>query len=154
MPEGIAMILYNPHSATNFAPTCQLRPLPAISQFASPSYRRLSHPEAEQSFQECYELGMQHLAQRQYGSALLAFNQAIALNPDRAEVWYGRGDALANQTCYSQALDSFDCALAIDPNRCEVWTFRGVVLLHLQRDADALHSCDRALALCPQDAEA
>lgn len=107
-----------------------------------------------ENYWKLYDQGIFLLHSRQYQAALQRFEQLIAIASLQPEVWYVRGDALANLTDYSAALASFDRSLELDPTQPETWVFRGVVLIHLKRDADAVTSCDQALKLQPDHEEA
>jgi tetratricopeptide (TPR) repeat protein len=98
--------------------------------------------------------GLQQLAQQHYAEAVASFSRAVKIQPDRAKLWYYRGDALANLGRYREALSSFEQALRLNPNSHEAWIFRAVMLIHLQRYGEAVDSCDRALELRPNDREA
>ena len=53
---------------------------------------------------------------RRYDEALAAYDQAIALKPDLAEAWLGRGDALADLNRDDDALACFDKAIELKPD--------------------------------------
>lgn len=78
------------------------------------------------------------------------------------EIFYQRGESLANLSHYGEALIAFDQAILVygrertvsDMRVVATWVFRAVVLIHLHHYDDALESCDRALALDPKHVEA
>ncbi|HEX6750823.1 MAG TPA: tetratricopeptide repeat protein [Longimicrobium sp.] len=79
--------------------------------------------------------------------ALKAYDDALALNPDDAEVWHDRGTVLGLLGRFEEALNSFERALLLSPQMCSAWVNRGVSLSFLDRNAEALESFDRALVL-------
>lgn len=96
-------------------------------------------------FDRCYELTGEE--------ALEACDNAIAINPNDASVWYNRGTLLMTELeRYEDAVGSFDNALEINPQDLAAWDNRGVALGQLGRYEDALTSHDRALEIDDQHA--
>ncbi len=126
-------------------------PSQAVSQTAE------QHPSSTPVLERInllFRYGLQQLAQQHYAEAVASFSRAVKIQPNRAMLWYYRGDALANLGRYREALSSFEQALRLNANSHEAWTFRAVMLIHLQRYEEAVDSCDRALAIHPNDREA
>jgi tetratricopeptide (TPR) repeat protein len=91
-------------------------------------------------FDRCYELTGEE--------ALEACDNAIAIDPNDASIWYNRGTLLMTELGrYEDAVASFDQALEINPNYLAAWDNRGVALGQLGRYKDALASHDRALEI-------
>jgi tetratricopeptide (TPR) repeat protein len=90
--------------------------------------------------------------ERQFGAALTAFDQAIALKPDYAEAHNGRGIVLAGLQRFEEAVAVFDRAIALKPDYTEAYNNRGLVLHDVGRLDAALESFDRAIALRSGDA--
>lgn len=82
------------------------------------------------------------------------YEQPLGIDSDDHEIWYRRGEALANLKRNEEALVCFDKAIKLAPKNQAAWTFRGVVLIHLKRYEEALTSCDKALDIAPEDKEA
>ncbi|AFY35854.1 tetratricopeptide repeat protein [Calothrix sp. PCC 7507] len=80
-----------------------------------------------------------------------AYDQALAIKPDKHEAWYNRGNALRNLGKYAEALTSYDQAIAIKPDKHEAWNNRGLALAYLKKYHDAIASYDQALLIQPQD---
>jgi tetratricopeptide (TPR) repeat protein len=97
--------------------------------------------------------GNQLLQQGYYADAVLAYNQAISLNPNQAEAWYNRGNALGCLQKYSEALAAYERAIALQPERADFWANRGHILVRLQQHSEAIASYDKAIALQPGNPE-
>ena len=65
--------------------------------------------------------------------AVALFDKALALKPDLAEAWLGRGNVLSKLKRLDEAIASHDKALALDPELTEAWCGRGNVLTELGR---------------------
>src|SRR3712207_8818286 len=48
--------------------------------------------------------------------------------PESAESWYQRGNALINQQKYREAVESYDKAVQFQPNYYQAWYSRGIAL--------------------------
>lgn len=104
-------------------------------------------------FEDEMERGNQLLQQGNYADALLAYNQAISLNPNHGEAWYNRGNALGCLQQYAEALAAYQRAIALEPERAEFWANRGHILVRLQQHSEAIASYDKAIALQPNNSE-
>jgi tetratricopeptide (TPR) repeat protein len=70
--------------------------------------------------------------QQKYDSALIYYNKAIAIRPDKAQMYSNRGAALYSKGMYSQAISDFSKAISLSTgptidnryylNRCVVYT--------------------------------
>ena len=113
---------------------------------------------AKQYFNE----GLNFARLGQYSEALDSFDKAIAIKPDYADAWNGRGYALLNLGRHAEAVDSYDKGIAIkldyswmhNPDDANAWNGRGYALLNLGRHAEAVHSYDKGLAINPNDVNA
>jgi predicted O-linked N-acetylglucosamine transferase (SPINDLY family) len=79
------------------------------------------------------------------------FGKALALKPDLAEAWLGRGNALAAMQRFDEAVASFQKAVALKPGLAGAWL--GHLLSNLRRFEEALAAYDKALALGPRSVE-
>jgi tetratricopeptide (TPR) repeat protein len=107
-----------------------------------------------------------------YQEALDAHDRALAINPNEAAAWVGKGDVLREWARlddpygrfhgdkgemlkhYEEAMAAYDRALAIQPNRLNAWLGKGRTLFELSRYEEALAAYDRALAIEPKEASA
>jgi tetratricopeptide (TPR) repeat protein len=86
-------------------------------------------------------------------SAFNYLQKAISLQPNNANAWKIRGDALFNLERLQAALASYDKACEIQPDYLDAWKGRGEVLYHLERFEAAIIANDKALQIEPKDAE-
>ena len=75
--------------------------------------------------------------------------KAIALHPDYAGAYCGRGNVFLELRRHDDALAAYDEALALKPDLENAWLGRGNVFLELERNDDALAAYGKALALKP-----
>jgi predicted O-linked N-acetylglucosamine transferase (SPINDLY family) len=88
---------------------------------------------------------------RESGEAIQSDDAAIDGQPDSAEGYYTRANALNRLGRWDAALADYDRAIALDPNFAKAYCNRGTVLERLASWGEALASYDRALALAPAD---
>ena len=67
----------------------------------------------------------------QYGQAVDAFDQVLAIYPNDSLVWYLKGNAHMLLQQYRQAFDAFDRSLKLDPNRADTWLSIGTALVEI-----------------------
>ena len=91
---------------------------------------------------------------KRYDEAFAAYDKALALKPDLAEAWLGRGNVFTELKRYDEAFAAYDKALALKPDLAEAWLGRGNVFTELKRYDEAFAAYDKALALKPDLAEA
>jgi superkiller protein 3 len=108
----------------------------------------------EDQAQQLYKEGSDFFKKGHFSEALSSCNKALAIRPDYAEAWNGRGVALAELRQPAEALASYDKALAIRPDYANAWNNRGWALVELERHEEAVDSYDKALAINPDDASA
>jgi hypothetical protein len=90
--------------------------------------------------------------QRQFGAALVAFDQAIVLRPGHTEAHNGRGIVLAGLQRFEEAIAAFDRAITLKRDYAEAYNNRGLIQQDVNRLEDALASFDQAIALKPAEA--
>lgn len=73
--------------------------------------------------------------------------------PDSAEAYRRRGDALLELERYGEALECYDRAIAVKPGNARTYNNRASALKNLRRFHEALDSYERAIALMPGRAE-
>ncbi|GHO69794.1 hypothetical protein KSC_086860 [Ktedonobacter sp. SOSP1-52] len=88
---------------------------------------------AKETKQQWIDEGKNFLEVKRYEEALVAFEQAIALDPHDAVAFNGKGDALSNFQRYEEALVAYNQAIALDPNDPAAYTGKGLALEQLQR---------------------
>jgi predicted O-linked N-acetylglucosamine transferase (SPINDLY family) len=105
-------------------------------------------------FDALFLLGTLSAQTGRYQDAVNLLDLAIAIDPNAAQTWNNRGNALQELKRPQEALDSFDRAVALQPEYVEAWNNRGNALKDLRRLEQALASYDHALLLRPDFAEA
>jgi tetratricopeptide (TPR) repeat protein len=88
---------------------------------------------------------------RDYERAIQFYEQAIALDPTRAEPYYKRANALRNVGRLEDAVAGYAEAIARKADYAHAYCNRGVALQSLGRMDSALISYDRAIALDATD---
>ncbi len=97
--------------------------------------------------------GAVHAGLGEYDRAIEAYDRALALRPDNAEVHANRASALIGLKRFAEALASCDAALSLDRDKAQAHSNRGIALKQLGRPAEALAAYELALRFKPQAAE-
>ena len=84
--------------------------------------------------------------------SLASYEKAIDIEPNYAEGYYGRGNALLELGRLDDAIASYDRAISINPAFQEAYANRGNALMALMCPAEALASYDKAISTKPNDA--
>ncbi len=82
--------------------------------------------------------------------ALSAYDTAIRLQPDYAEVYNNRGNIKSGLDSHAAALDDYDEAIRLNPNFMNAYVNRGVVKLGLNDIDEARSNLQTALVLAEQ----
>ncbi len=96
-------------------------------------------------------LGKSYLADQQYENALVAFSQALELDPTNTEIIYKKGLSLHRQGQLEQALSLYHKAHLkindlIEPDQIELYNSLGDLLFATQEKQQAIHYLEEALA--------
>jgi tetratricopeptide (TPR) repeat protein/tRNA A-37 threonylcarbamoyl transferase component Bud32 len=89
-----------------------------------------------------------------FEEALAAYDRAISLRPDYAEVWQEKAKTLYELKNYRESQSAYDKAIELKPEYLEAWTGRGYALEKLQQSQEAIASFDNALKIQPDYASA
>lgn len=81
--------------------------------------------------------------------AIAAYDRAILANPDNADAWCRKADALRTLNHATEALGCYERVVELQPNHYEAWCHRGILLFRIKQHEAALASFDRALQLVP-----
>jgi tetratricopeptide (TPR) repeat protein len=84
--------------------------------------------------------------------AIDSYNQAIQLQPDRANTYYLRGKIRYKLDNKQGSIDDFNKAIQLQPDYISAYISRGVVRASMGNTKDALADYDRAIALKPDSA--
>ncbi len=98
--------------------------------------------------------GSIYLNTKRYQKALLAFEQAIQLDPNDAVLYNGKGLALSNLNRYGEALLAYEQAIRLNPNNADAYFNKGNILDELKRYEEALAAYEQAIRLNPNNADA
>ncbi|MCY7385717.1 MAG: tetratricopeptide repeat protein [Microcoleus sp. CAN_BIN18] len=92
---------------------------------------------------EQFELG-------NFEEAIVSYDKALEIKPDKHEAWNNRGCALDDLGRFEEAIASFDKALELKPDFYQAWINRGAILCdHLNKYQEAIASFDKALEIKP-----
>ncbi|MEB3341139.1 tetratricopeptide repeat protein [Okeania sp.] len=86
--------------------------------------------------------------------AINAYNQALKIYPEMAEIWNNRGVALTRLKMFDEAIASYDRALQIQPDYADAWNNRGVSLIELQHYQEGINSFEQGIKVKPDYADA
>ena len=86
--------------------------------------------------------------------AINAYNQALKIYPEMADVWNNRGVVLTRLKMFDEAISSYDRALQIRADYADAWNNRGVSLIELQHYQEAINSFEQGIKVKPDYADA
>lgn len=89
--------------------------------------------------------GIAHRSETDYEAAVRAYDQSIALAPDRAPTWAEQGWALEKLERYTEALTSYTRAVELSPESSRSLVGQCTMLNRLQRYDEALAACQQAI---------
>jgi tetratricopeptide (TPR) repeat protein len=84
---------------------------------------------------------------KRYDEALVAYEQAIRLDPNFAIAYYGKGVALRNLKRYDEAIAAYEQAIRLDPNFAIAYYSKGLALDRLGQSKEAKQAYDKARQL-------
>ena len=90
----------------------------------------------------------------QPAEALTACDRFLAIQPNNAQTWKNRGDALFLLERYEASLAAFDKAIKLNDKDPEGWNKRGKALYKLQRYEESISAYDKSKDLDPNDPRA
>ena len=94
--------------------------------------------------------------QAEYGKneeALAGFNKLIALQPDSALNYIGKGQVLSTLKRHQEAFVAFDKATSLNPGRFDVWGMKASTLAKLGKFEEAVAAMNKEIELAPGFAE-
>jgi len=94
-------------------------------------------------------LGITLQGRSKFKKAIVAFSNAIHLNPHYAKAYANRGVALQKLYQVDDALENYNKAIQLDSGYMEAYYNRGVVLQDLGRSHEAISSYNKAIQLNP-----
>jgi serine/threonine protein kinase len=103
-------------------------------------------------FTETARRGLDAFDKGDFAQALIAFDEAIGLDPDHSEAHRWRGDALLNQGEFDQALSAYDDAIRLDPKNAMAYVSRGMAWTEKREPGPAILAFETAVRLDPKQA--
>ena len=91
---------------------------------------------------------------KNFEKALKLFEEAINLNPNDYQGYFGRGTAYDSLKNYRQAISDFTQAIKLNPNFSMTYNNRGNAYYYLQNYTQAILDYNQVIKLKPNDAEA
>lgn len=88
-----------------------------------------------------------------YTSAINLHNEAVSLNPNDGDAYYGRGIVYSELGQYELAIQDFDKAIEFNPDFEGYYNYRGVCYNGLGQYERAIQDYDKAIELSPDYAE-
>ena len=93
-------------------------------------------------------------SQNDFNGATKIFDEAIQLNPNNAQAYYGRGTAYFLQQKYERAIQDLNRSIELDPTFALAYNNRGSAYILLKQYERAIQDYDKALQLNPNYTEA
>ncbi|WP_420799385.1 tetratricopeptide repeat protein [Ktedonospora formicarum] len=103
--------------------------------------------------EEWFSVGRDHQKAKRYEEALAAYDQVIRLDPNDADTYNNKGNALNALKRNEEALAAYDQAIRLNPRYAYACNNKGVALNDLKRYEEALAAYDQAIRLDPNDAD-
>ena len=105
----------------------------------------------EQLVQDHILQGVDYRRREHFGHAMGEFEQAIGINPNRADAWFHRGMTWGLMGDHAQAIADFNRAIGLSPQYAEAYNCRGYAHLCLGEHRRAVEDLERADRLNPGD---
>ena len=96
-----------------------------------------------------FSVGYLFSLQEKREDAVVAYDQALLLEPELAEAYNNRGAEKSDLSRYEDAIDDYDQAIQLKPNYVEAYYNRGIAKGNLGRHEDAIDDYDQAIQLKP-----
>jgi tetratricopeptide (TPR) repeat protein len=104
-------------------------------------------PNATGTAKDWFDEGNTLYAQGRYDDAIQAFDKAIEIDPQDADVRYNKGAPLYGQKKYGEAIQAYDKAIEIDPQYALAWNYKGLALGILGLTAESNEAIAKAKEL-------
>ncbi len=97
------------------------------------------------------ERGDYLLQRHHFREAIVAYEKALDLQPEEAELWVKQGKAYEGVQQFSAARDAYQRATQYEPNNAQAWLKLGMLLENLSCLEEALVAYDHVLTLEPEN---
>lgn len=101
-----------------------------------------------------FSLGNAHSALKQFPQALIAYQQALRINPQFAKAWNNHGNSYIEMRQLANAISSIQQALRIDPEYVMAWNNLGSTYGRMQQYDESINALEQALRIDPEYASA
>ena len=123
--------------------------VPTRTETSVPESRTVKRHDPVAAAVEAAEWGAQCIRLNKYSQAILAYDEAIRLDPEYADAFTGRGYAYWNRDEHDRAIEDYDVAIRLDPGNSDAFEGRGKCYIS-KRDYDrAIQELDEAVRLKP-----
>ena len=109
--------------------------------------------DKELGAQAWFSVGYLRVGKSDFKAAVNAYDKAIELKPDLAEVYNNRGNAKSDLDRHEAALADYDKAIRLKPDYAAAYYNRGNTKDDLGQHEDAIADYDKAIELKPDSAE-
>jgi serine/threonine-protein kinase len=97
--------------------------------------------------------GLAHFELEDYQTAMNDYNQALQINPNRADIYFNRGLSRIALGEYQEAISDFNQALKLNPEDAQIYLNRGYIRMQLGDHWGSIEDFDQALRLEPSAAK-
>lgn len=101
----------------------------------------------EQDYQNYYDLGRQLAQTQKWQEAIAAYQKALELKEDVAEIYHHYGDALINLQRWQKAVQAYEKAISLNDNFAWSYHNLGVALFNLGNKQEAKIAYEKAIAI-------
>ena len=92
--------------------------------------------------------------QKKFNEAKKIYDEAINLNPNNAQAWYGRGTSYGSMKKYGRAIPDFDKAIELNPDFTNAYFCRGGSYYLMKNFKQAIADATKTIQLNPNFANA
>jgi len=85
-----------------------------------------------------------------HAEAIEAYDEAIRMDPEFAQAWSDKGNALDELNRSDEAIEAYNKALEIDPQDAMTWYHKGLALASQGEYDESIKAFDKALEIDPQ----
>lgn len=107
--------------------------------------------KAQKTKEQWMEEGKRFTDLKQYSEALIAYEEALRLDPNDANAYYSKGASLGELERYEEELAAYDQTIYLDPKYVNAYINKSAALNELKRYKEALVICEQAIRLDPYD---
>lgn len=129
--------------------TTSIKPVKEDSKERSSIPKKRSLVDADYNRKKLYKKGINLMADQKLEDAVMAFEQALRIDPDSVETMLKLGYAKFHLDDHSEALAVYDKILDIDVTNPEAWNLKGLVHYEQKNYAKALDAVEKSIESDP-----